>query len=191
MTLRGARVLDLSTDIAGPYCTKVLADAGADVVKAEPPDGDPLRTWTSDGPGTAPGIGVLFAYLNASKRSILTTDPELPDLAAAADIVVVDGPLRFPRRPHQVAVSISPFGLTGPWAGRPATEFTLQAWCGSTGNRGLPQRDPLYAGGRLGEWIAGAYAAAAAASFHRGATTTGSGTHVDLSLFECMCLTMN
>jgi crotonobetainyl-CoA:carnitine CoA-transferase CaiB-like acyl-CoA transferase len=184
-------VLDLSTEIAGPYCTKLLADAGADVVKVEPPEGDPLRTWTSVGPGTAPGTGVLFDYLNTSKRSVLTTDPDLADLAAAADIVVVDGALPFPRRPDQVAVSITPFGLTGPWAERPATEFTLQAWCGSTGNRGLPQRVPVYAGGRLGEWVGGAYAAAAAACFHRRAVATGAGTLIDLSLFECMCLTMN
>jgi crotonobetainyl-CoA:carnitine CoA-transferase CaiB-like acyl-CoA transferase len=92
---------------------------------------------------------------------------------------------------NSVAVAISPFGLTGPWADRPATEFTLQAWCGSTGNRGLPRRDPVYAGGRLGEWIGGAYAAAAAACFHRGAVATGAGTVIDLSLFECMCLTLN
>jgi crotonobetainyl-CoA:carnitine CoA-transferase CaiB-like acyl-CoA transferase len=191
MTLRGARVLDLSTEIAGPYCTKLLADAGADVVKVEPREGDPLRTWTSAGPGTAVGTGVLFDFLNTSKRSILKSDGDLDALAAAADIVVVDGPLPFPRLPHQVVVSLSPFGLAGPWADRPATEFTLQAWCGSTGNRGLPQRDPVYAGGRLGEWIGGAYAAAAAASFHHGARVTGAGTHLDVSLFECMCLTMN
>jgi crotonobetainyl-CoA:carnitine CoA-transferase CaiB-like acyl-CoA transferase len=191
MTLRGARVLDLSTGIAGPYCTKLLADAGADVVKVEPPEGDPLRTWTAAGPGTAPGTGVLFEYLNTSKRSVLTTDPDLAELAAAADIIVADGAQPFPRRPHQVAVSISPFGLTGPWADRPATEFTLQAWCGSTCNRGRPQRRPVYAGGRLGEWVGGAYAAAAAACFRRGAVATGAGTLVDLSLFECMCLTMN
>lgn len=191
MTLRGARVLDLSTEIAGPYCTKVLADAGADVVKAEPPGGDPLRTWTSAGPGTAPGTGVLFRYLNGGKRSVLTTDPDLSRLSASADIIVTDGAPPFAPLAHQVAVCLSPFGLNGPWAERPATEFTLQAWCGSTGNRGLPQRDPVYAGGRLGEWIAGAYAAAAASSFHRGAVDTGAGTVLDVSLFECMCLTMN
>ena len=68
--LEGVRVVDLTTDIAGPYCTKVLADAGADVVKVEPPAGDPLRRW---------GSGALFEYLNTSKRSV---HGEVDDLIA-------------------------------------------------------------------------------------------------------------
>ena len=60
--LDGLRVVDLSTEIAGPYCTKLLADAGADVVKVEPPDGDPMRGWMS---------GALFEFLNTSKRSVI------------------------------------------------------------------------------------------------------------------------
>ena len=59
--LEGIRVVDCSIDIAGPYCTKLLADAGADVVKVEPSTGDPLRAW---------GSGALFDFLNTSKRSV-------------------------------------------------------------------------------------------------------------------------
>ena len=83
--LDGVRVVDLSTEIAGPYCTKLLADAGADVVKVEtPPAGDPLRRW---GPSAArePGRpGALFEFLNTSKRSIIGTvdDPDVHDAAA-------------------------------------------------------------------------------------------------------------
>ena len=182
------RVVDLSTEIAGPYCTKLLADAGADVVKVEPPDGDPLRQW---------GSGALFAFLNTSKRSVVgdLAGDEVRDLIAAADIVVdssgLAATLDIPPRAELVVVSISPFGLTGPWADRAATEFVLQAWCGSTGSRGTPDRPPVAAGGRLGEWIGGAYAAVGGVAAWKRARRTGRGEHVDVSLLECMAMTMN
>jgi len=73
--LAGLRVIDLSTEIAGPYCTKLLVDAGADVVKVESPQGgDPLRRWSASGATLGEGEdGALFQHLNASKRS-LTAD---------------------------------------------------------------------------------------------------------------------
>src|SRR5438105_11256952 len=77
--LHGARVVDRTTQIAGPYCTKLLADAGAGVVKVEDAGGDPLRRWRSGG---------LFEFLNTSKRSVIGADADLVDLAARADIVV-------------------------------------------------------------------------------------------------------
>ena len=78
--IKGVRVLDFTTGVAGPYCTKVLADAGADVVKVEPPEGDPLRRRRSGG---------LFEYLNASKRSVTTG---YGGLVTAADVVVTGRP---------------------------------------------------------------------------------------------------
>ena len=65
--------------------------------------------------------------------------------------------------PHLTVTAITPFGLDGPWADRPATEFTLQAWSGGVVGlgRGAPDRAPLFVGGQIGEWLAGAYAAAA------------------------------
>ncbi|HMC67635.1 MAG TPA: CoA transferase, partial [Mycobacteriales bacterium] len=110
--LTGVRVLDLTTEIAGPYCGKLLADAGADVVKLEPPGGDPLRHWRS---------GALHAFLNASKR--LTQEHDDP-----VDIVVTNDPADVGSRSAPVVVTITPFGCDGPWVGRAATEFTLQAW---------------------------------------------------------------
>ena len=189
--LDNLRVVDFSTEVAGPYCTKLLADAGADVVKVEGRDGDPLRRWRS---------GALFKFLNTSKRSIVgdLEDDVVLEHVAAADIVVesfgpsaVDLAPLAARNPALVVVSISPFGLTGPWAGRAATEFTLQAWCGSTGSRGTPERPPLAAGGRLGEWIGGAYAAVGAVAAWKQGQRTGRGEHVDVSLLECMSMTMN
>jgi crotonobetainyl-CoA:carnitine CoA-transferase CaiB-like acyl-CoA transferase len=178
--LTGVRVLDRSSGIAGPYCTKVLADAGADVVKVEPTP-DPLRTW---------GSGALFDYLNASKRSI--TDDV--GLAAAADILVtdtvVDVAALHAANPALVIVSVTPFGYDGPWVGRPATEFTLQAACGSTGQRGLPDQPPVAAGGRVGEWVAGTYAAATALAAWREAGRSGVGEHIDVAMLDCMAVTM-
>jgi len=189
--LSGLRVLELATEIAGPYCGKLLADAGADVVKAEPAGGDPLRRWSAGGPPPE-GDGALFQYLNAAKRSVLGDTDEL---CAAADIVTTDRGTSAEEierlrllNPDAVVVSITPFGRTGPWADLPATEFTLQAWCGSSAGRGLPGAEgrPLHAGGRLGEWIGGSFAAVAALA----ATRTGRGEHIDVSLLECMTMTM-
>jgi crotonobetainyl-CoA:carnitine CoA-transferase CaiB-like acyl-CoA transferase len=179
--LRGVRVLDRSTGIAGPYCTKLLADAGADVVKVERAAEDPLR---------AQGTGALFEFLNASKRGV-TDDREL---LAAADVVVCNEPpaddeLARARRDLVVA-TITPFGRRGPWVGRPWTEFTLQAACGSTGNRGLPERPPLAAGGRIGEWVAGTYGALAALAALREARRSGHGEDVDVAILDCMAVTM-
>ena len=208
--LSGLRVLDLSTEIAGPYCTKLLADAGADVLKVEHPDGgDPLRRWCASGhPLATEEDGALFRFLNTSKRSAAidwTTAAgrvQLLALAADADVVVesfAPGELEalglgpdavWPLRRQVSFVSLSPFGRGGPWSQRPATEFTLQAWCGSTAARGTTDRPPIAAGGRLGEWLGGAYAAVAALTAWHGARRDGRGAHVDLSLLEVMALTM-
>ena len=201
--LAGLRVVELATDIAGPYATKLLADAGADVVKVEHPAGrDPLRRWTSSGVEVPPGEdGVLFRFLNTSKRSVAidwTTAAgraELLDLAADADVVVeslggIDWPAISARNPMTSLVSISWFGRTGPWKDLPATEFTVQAWAGSTAIRGTRERPPLAAGGRLGEWLGGGYAAIGALAAAIGARRTGRGAHVDLSLLEVIHLSM-
>src|SRR5437764_11801640 len=176
--LEGVRIVDRTTEIAGPYCTKLLADAGADVVKVEGEGGDPLRRWRSGG---------LFEYLNTSKRSVQGDDRALVD---QADVLVADGPVElaalWEANPALVVVTITPFGCDGPWADRPATEFTLQASCGSTGNRGLPEDPPLSAGGRLGEWIAGTYAAIGAVRALRAAQRSGPGQHVDAARLNCM-----
>ncbi len=88
--------------------------------------------------------------------------------------------------PGQVVVTISAFGTDGPWVGRPATEFTLQAACGSTGGRGLPDETPLAAGGRLGEWLTGIYAAVGAVAGLGARPSAGVGTHVDVAMLDCM-----
>ncbi len=92
--------------------------------------------------------------------------------------------------PNQVIVTISLFGTSGPWVGRAATEFTLQAACGSTGGRGFPDSTPLAAGGRVGEWLTGTYAAVGALAAWWRAAHTGVGGHVDVSVLDCMAIGM-
>lgn len=179
--LDDVRVLDRSSGIAGPYCTKMLADAGARVAVVEPEGGDPLR---------AQGSGGLFEFLRLGKHP--AGHPER--LLAGADVLVTDQPVDVTAlrtaHPGLVVVTITPFGPDGPMAGQPWTEFTLQAWCGSTGQRGLPDQPPLAAGGRLGEWLAGSYAAVGTLAALREARRSGQGDHVDVAMLDVMAVTM-
>lgn len=206
--LASLRILDLSTEIAGPYATKLFADAGADVCKVEPPEGDPLRRWSASGAPLEGRDGPLFQFLNAGKRSVCLDLERAEDrarldaLADSADLLVESfGPEGLERRglafaalaarnPALSVVSITPFGRTGPWAKRPATEWTLQAAIGMTARRGLPERGPVGCGGRVGEWVAGSYAAVGALAAVLSSRNTGAGQHVDLSMFEAMLLCM-
>ena len=204
--LAGMRVLDLSTEIAGPYATKMLVDAGAEVVKVEGPTGDPLRRFSSSGQDLSQHDGALFQFLNGGKRSVdwdLERDADREAflrLAQTADLVVESGGAGWleargidfetlrRRNPGLSLVSVSPYGRTGPWATRPATEFTLQAEVGSTAYRGLPERGPVCAAGRLGEYAAGSAVAVAVLATWRSARASGVGLHADVSMLEALCL---
>jgi crotonobetainyl-CoA:carnitine CoA-transferase CaiB-like acyl-CoA transferase len=208
--LAGYTVVDLSTGIAGAYCTKLLVDGGADVIKVEPPEGDPLRRWSASGATIQPGSdGALFSFLAGSKHSVVA-DPALDDdvelingLLTAADAVVWSAGSKVAEHrcftpavihrshPHLTVTSITPFGLEGPWRDRAATEFTLQAWSGGIVGlgRGVPDRAPVFVGGHVGEYLAGAYASAATlASRYR---RRNFGELIDLSMLETqiLCLT--
>jgi crotonobetainyl-CoA:carnitine CoA-transferase CaiB-like acyl-CoA transferase len=210
--LAGLAVLDLSSGIAGGYCTKILADGGATVIKVEAPEGDPLRHWSASGAAMADGDdGALFQYLAASKRSLVIDPDQAPSLAwldellAQADVVVwspgsrvaeqpdLSPALLLGAHPHLIVTAITHFGLEGPWRDRAATEFTLQAWCGGAIGlgRGDPTRAPAFVGGQVGEWLSGAYAAVGTMASRRRARTTGTGEIVDVSMLEAlaMCLT--
>ncbi len=160
------RVVDLTGGIAGAYATKLLADAGARVVLVEPPVGHPLRDWSASGSVPPGGTGPLFRYLSAGKASVVADGPPPPEVLDGADLVVVgEDPtvdVAALRSAGTTVVSITPWGTTGPWVGRPSTEFTVQAESGAVAFRGRVDQPPFAAGGRLGEWLAGAYAAVAA-----------------------------
>jgi crotonobetainyl-CoA:carnitine CoA-transferase CaiB-like acyl-CoA transferase len=163
------RVLDLSSGLAGAYATKLFADAGADVVKVGAPPA---------------GAGPLARFLAAGKRIALAAG----SLGDAADLVVSDALAAPEPRGGLVVLSITPWGLAGPYRERPWSELTLQAESGSIGTRGLPGQEPFQAGGRITEWVGGTYAAVAAlAALHR-MRRSGHGELVDFSLFEAITL---
>lgn len=202
--LDGYTVIDLTGGIAGAYATKILADGGADVIKVESPEGDPLRRWSASGAHIGPDEdGALFAFLSGGKRSVVVRpgDRRLLDrLVAAADAVIWSAESAvaqtiapedlFRRHPHLIVTTITPFGLDGPWSDRPATEFTLQAWSGGAIGigRGVKDRAPVSIGGQVGEWLAGAYAAAMTLAFRARAIRDGHGELVDLSALEVQIL---
>jgi crotonobetainyl-CoA:carnitine CoA-transferase CaiB-like acyl-CoA transferase len=191
----GWRVLEMSNGIAVSYCAKMFADAGADVVKVESPQGDSLRGWSAGGPA-----GALFGYLAAGKRSVTHRErAEVTGLLAGADIVLTDltdgwtlDAVTAHTCPSAVVVAVTPFGTTGPYVDDHviANEFILQALCGSTASRGWPGDEPVQAGGRLGEWLAGSFAAAVAAATARRAAQGGGGEVIDVSTYEAMAIAM-
>ncbi|MCY4136004.1 MAG: CoA transferase [bacterium] len=202
MILQHLRAIEVGGGIAASYAGKLLADAGADVIKVEPPGGEPLRRWSASGAELGDKDGPLFQFLNTSKRSVIgdPSDPAIADMVASADILIdstdqglapaiIDAARQA--NPALVLVSISPWGRTGPYAHRPATEFTLQAECGGIGKRGNPERPPVQAGGVIGEWTAAIYAGVGALAAARAAGRSGQGDHVDVSMFETMVMTMN
>jgi crotonobetainyl-CoA:carnitine CoA-transferase CaiB-like acyl-CoA transferase len=193
--LRGLRIIDFSDRIAGAYTTKLLADAWADVIKVEPPEGDPLRRWSASHQDLGDEDGALFQFLACSKRSVVgrPEDAAVLELVETADLVVeTAAPGAFPARewcerfPGLVVLSITPYGQQGPYAGRPSSDLTIQAESGGISGRGLPTQPPVQCGGRITEWIGGTFASVGALAAVLRARRNGQGEHIDFSLCEVM-----
>lgn len=203
--LEDVRVLDLTHHIAGPYCAKLLADFGADVVKIERPEGDIARSMPPFFNDEAhPDKSLLFAYLNTGKRSVTlnlktaTGKALLERLAADADIVVENfAPRVLPslgldytalRRinPALVMVSISNFGQTGPYRDYKAADIVHYALGGLMYIFGSAEREPLKHALRQTQFKAGANAATAALIGRYHQQFSGEGQHIDISIQECV-----
>ena len=190
------RVIECSSGISGPLLGKLFRDAGAEVIKVEPADGDPLRRFASTCELSPGEDGVLFGHLCAGKRSMRGAlgDGHIDALLPGADLVIEDGDLSvdieaiLAAHPHLVIVSISPYGRSGPWAGRPAADFTLQAESGGLQFRGPVGRPPVQAGGRITEFLGGLFAAAPSLGAVLHARAGGGGAHLDLSIHDVMAI---
>jgi benzylsuccinate CoA-transferase BbsE subunit len=201
--LRDIRVVDLTHYLAGPYCTKLLADFGAEVVKVEPPGGEPGRwlwPFKDDIPG--PERSGTFAYLNTNKRSLVLNlkrgdaREALLRLVERADLVVESfapgtmGRLGLgydvlrARRPGLSLVSISNFGQAGPYRDWQGSEVVLWGMGGEMYSNGIADREPLKMAGTAAILQSGSAAAVAAAAAAFGGKTGLPGQHIDVSIFE-------
>jgi crotonobetainyl-CoA:carnitine CoA-transferase CaiB-like acyl-CoA transferase len=202
--LSGVRIIDLTHYIAGPYCTKLFADLGADVIKIEKPDrGDGarwLRPFIGDEPH--PEKSALFLYLNTNKRSVILDlkNPEgvgtLKDMVRDADILVesfrpgvmaklgISYPILERLNPRLIMTSISNFGQEGPYRDWEATDLTLNALSGMMYMTGDEAREPVKLALSQVQYSAGVAAAIATLAVHRYQRLTGHGQHIDISVLE-------
>jgi crotonobetainyl-CoA:carnitine CoA-transferase CaiB-like acyl-CoA transferase len=200
MHLQGVRVVDLSRILSGPFCTLLLADMGAEVIKIEPPTGDPLRQQGV----IVEGLSWYFAACNRNKHSVVLnlrsarSREALRRLLATADVVVdnfrpgvladmgFDWPCVSALRPDIIQTSLSGFGACGPYADRPAFDFIAQAMSGFMSCNGTPETGALRTGAPISDLVAGLYAAlgTVAALYRR--TQTGQGERVAVAMVDSM-----
>ena len=197
--LEGIRVLDLAQNIAGPQATQILGDLGADVIKVEPPEGDPTRQW---GPPFWNNEAPLYLAFNRNKRSIVLDlksemDLEvLQRLIASADIFVQafrTGAIeRFglsykdlhKKYPKLIYASISGYGSSGPLAETPGYDPLLQAYSGIMSITGYHDGPPARVGGSIVDIGTGLLAALGILAALRKRDAEGFGTHVETALLD-------
>jgi len=206
--LEGVRVVDLTRILAGPYCTMMLGDLGADVIKIERPGrGDDTRQWGP--PFTASGESAYFISANRNKRS-LTLDLKQPagiavlkDLLRSSDVLVenfrtgtldawgLDYDSLQQIRPGLIVCSITGYGQSGPYRHRPGYDFIVQALGGFMSVTGPTDGEPYRAGVAIADLASGTFAFGAilAALYRR--TQTGEGQRIDISLLDSQVALMS
>ena len=207
--LAGIRVVELGQLVSAPYCAKLFADYGAEVIKVEPPDGDAARRWGPfPGDVSHPEKSGLYHFLNTNKRGV-TLDVTRSDgrdsllrLLARADVLIENNPPERMREwgldygslsevnPDLVMISITPYGQTGPyrdWKGYDLNAFHLTG----TGSRycGHPGQAPLEHGTFAADFYGAVAAAAWGLAAAYGRQRTGGGQHVDVSCAEAIAAT--
>jgi crotonobetainyl-CoA:carnitine CoA-transferase CaiB-like acyl-CoA transferase len=204
MPLSGIKVVDLTRILSGPFCTMMLGDMGADVVKIEgPSDGDPVRKLGA----VVNGISWYFASYNRNKRSVtldLRTSEGKQTLALMlerADVLVenfrpgVLGEMGFDEtrlqqlNPRLIVASINGYGSTGPYVDRPAFDFVIQAMSGFMSFNGTADGPPLRAGPPLTDLMAGLYAAFGIVNALHARDKSGRGQRVEASMMDAIMST--
>ncbi len=202
----GNRVVDL-TGLAGAYGTRLLAALGAEVIKMEPPGGDPMRTYAPHAPGVdGPESGLWWAFLSAGKKSVVIDrssadgEAQLAALLATADVVLDDSPAGLQDRPVsgysavRVAnpatswIAITPFGLTGPRRDWTTSDLVAWASCGLASTIGFADSPPLAPAApvQLAMHFTAVNAAIASMLALRGRRRTGRGQLVEVAIQEAM-----
>jgi succinate--hydroxymethylglutarate CoA-transferase len=198
--LAGVRVLDLTRILAGPLCTMMLGDMGADVIKVEPPGaGDDTRSW---GPPFAEGESAYYLGVNRNKRSMTLNmamksgQEVLAGLIKKSDVLVENfkvGTLEKwgfgndwlqANAPRLVRCSITGYGSVGPKAGLPGYDFILQAESGLMSITGEPEGTPMKYGVAIVDICTGMLACNSVLAALNARHTTGRGQHVEVSLFD-------
>lgn len=199
--LNGIRVLDLTRVLAGPFCTMILADLGADVVKVERPEsGDDARHF---GPFLPGGLSAYFASINRGKRSV-SLDLARPGhaeifsrLVERADVLVENfrpGTMdRFgfsPQRlkelnPRLISASVSGFGRTGMHGQKAAYDIIIQALSGLMSITGSDPQHPVRVGTSISDILSGLFTAIGILAALRNRETSGKGTDLDLAMLDC------
>lgn len=193
------KVLDLSRVLAGPLCTMILADLGAEVIKVEPPWGDETRGW---GPPFVRGESAYFLSVNRGKKSLaldlktLEGQEVMRRLAQEADILVENFKTGDLKRysldyeslkglnPRLIYLSITGFGHTGPRAQEPGYDAALQGYTGIMSVTGEPEGPPMKVGVAWIDVMTGMMGAVAVLSALFERERSGLGQHIDLSLFD-------
>jgi len=198
--LHGITVLDLSRILAGPYCTFLMAELGARIIKVEmPPKGDDAREY---GPFRG-GKSTYFASINRGKQSIVLDLKNASDkrifeaLLAKADVLVENfrpGTMEklgygwatlHPRYPKLIYAAASGFGHSGPWSDRPAYDMVVQGLGGMMSITGNPGQPPARVGMSIGDIGAGLYTAVAVNAALVARERTGQGAKIDVAMFDC------
>nr|WP_314075414.1 CoA transferase [uncultured Roseococcus sp.] len=200
-TLAGLRVLDLTAVLMGPFCTQILADHGAEVIKVEGPEGDTTRQLPVS---RAPGMGAMFFNLNRGKRGI-SLDLKRPEgraallrLAESADVFIhamrADAMTRLGLtyadlravNPRIIYANMYGFSRRGPYAAWPAYDDTIQAMSGMAALQGRMNGAPAYSATLVADKVSGLTAlyAVLMALLHR--NRTGEGQEIEVGMFETM-----
>ncbi|NCQ23445.1 MAG: CoA transferase [Rhodobacteraceae bacterium CG17_big_fil_post_rev_8_21_14_2_50_63_15] len=204
--LDGLVILDLSRILAGPTCTQLLGDLGAEVIKIESPEGDDTRAWgppfALDADGQPTDLSAYFMSSNRNKKSVAVdlTDPAVQEalraLAGRADVVIenfkpgglkkygLDHETLCAAYPGLVYCSISGFGQTGPNRDKPGYDLMAQGFGGIMSITGEAGREPMKVGVGVADVVCGLYAATGILAALRHRDATGEGQHIDIALVD-------
>jgi crotonobetainyl-CoA:carnitine CoA-transferase CaiB-like acyl-CoA transferase len=198
--LAGLKVLDASTLLAGPLAASLLGDLGAEVIKVESPEGDPIRGF----PPHKDGVGLLHKVTNRNKKSVTLNfrNPEgralFKQIISQMDAAVLNFrpatmqkweftyPALSAANPGLVMLHVSAFGNTGPYSHRPGFARVAEGFCGLAHITGFPDRDPVLSGYPVIDAVTGLFGSFAIMTALHARARNGRGTFIDLALYEPM-----